>query len=849
MLPQDPNETIQDELQDGADNAAASMEEVLESLAETPQQDTVESSSGDAEMQAEAQPEPEASETEAAPVVAEPVEETPVGVETELQPEPEDAAPAAEAPEAEPAAATNADPQPEPEPEADAPAETLEVAHVSADEAQEVAETELEVSETFSEADMMAQIDAILSSENNLEQLVAGATPAELILILERFAQQEEVGPNIKRVGLIKRSFDALSKSENPPSSLLQARFSTALSRFNKKRSEYQQAVDAQRDGNSVRKREIVAQLRAVVEVGDGANIDEVRRLQDEWRATGPVRKEDSDALNQEFKHLQDQFYEQRTLFNQMREYDRQINLQRKEKLLEELKRVIPNEEERDNRDIWQDKNDLFNSLLTEWKSIGQIPRDDMERIRQSYQESVDEYLLLRREFYETLDQEKQENADKKSELLARMEQYLSFVSDKPQEWNKATEALRVLQEEWKEIGRAPKEVNSELWKQFRNIGNTFFVNKSEFFKKLDGERIENLERKRKLCEEAEALKDSVSWEKDAREVRRMQEEWKAVGPVPDRYSNKLWNRFRSACDDFFNRRREHYDSLREDEQLNLERKRELIAEVKLINLEEIGSIEKAIEMVKEIQERWKAIGRVPIKEKDSIWEEFRAEVDSFFDDLRNRRESRGPRPPRENREGRDNRERRDNRDRGERGDRGDRAERGGPRRNEAPDDKRTSGIRAEIGKTLRKIDASKTKIDTYSTNILYISKGKSGDALRNQIQKEIDKEEKVLKGLQRELSDLQAQLHAPQKEEKAAAAAPAVETPAVEAPENEAPAEETIAAEAPAESPAAEAETPEAPAQDEPVDEQLDEEVEIPAAEHHSEPGSAEPEPPAEEA
>lgn len=596
-------------------------------------------------------------------------------------------------------------------------------------------EDSLEIREDFSEETMLQQIDKILDNETNLDHLIETATPNELILMLDHFYKAEEVQPYIRRVGLIKRAFDGLRDKVAVPKGTL-SRFSTALARFNKKRSEYQAAQDERKQANSQLKRDLLVKLKEIVDAEDVNKINEVREIQQEWKKIGHVKRDDMEDLFREYRFLLDSFYKSRELHFQLRDYDRQINLQEKERLLEELKGIIPEEEERENPDIWVTKNDLLTDIQMRWRAVGHVPRDDLDRINDAYREITGEFFGLRREYYESQDESKKENEDKKRELLVKMQAFETYESEKPKDWNNATDQLRVLQEAWKEIGPAPKEVNSELWKAYRNVGNAFFGKKAEFFRQLDEKRNENLTKKRELCEKAEALRDGGEYDKKARDMRMLQEEWKNIGPVPERYSNKLWGRFRAACDAFFESRREHFASRRSEEEDNLKSKKLLIDEVRKVSVEEAGSAEAAIGQIKDIQARWKAIGRVPYKEKDTIWKEFRAEIDQFFDDLRG------------------------NRDRSNYAALKEKVE-------TLPEDKRTRTLKGKIQKLRRKMDAISEKVEQYSTNIQFISKGKSGDSLRAQIQKEIDKEKRLLKDLRKQMKQLNELLKNPPQEEE----------------------------------------------------------------------------------
>ncbi|MEZ4687609.1 MAG: DUF349 domain-containing protein [Bacteroidia bacterium] len=519
------------------------------------------------------------------------------------------------------------------EAEADAEEAAAEV-----EAAQEEAEAEAPVpTESVSHEALIGFIDEAVNQPEGLENLLGRATPQELILLMEYFNQQDEVRDNIRRVGLVKRTFDQMQSRMELPSEV-QQRFSTALSLFNKKRSEFQAEREKRREANAEAKAKLIEDLKIVVDANDMNRHDEVKKIQKAWKDTGQVPKEKMDELNLAFRALLDQYYQQRKIHFELLDYDREINLKKKETLLEEMKTIVPPEDKREDREAWEHASTMMEAAQLRWRAIGFVPKEELERVIEDYKDVLNQFYSLRREYFESQEQERQENATAKEELLEKMEQFRAYTSNSPREWNDATQELRKLQEAWQEIGPAPREVNSDLWKKFREIGDAFYGGKTNFFRQLDDMRAANLDGKTKLVEEAEGLQESNDWGKTTRRLQEIQNHWKEIGPVPERHSQKLWNRFRTACDTFFEAKRDYFASQRDDEKRNLGLKRELIDRVKNISTEEMGSADEAIAEIKLIQEEWKGIGHVPFKEKDKIWDEFRGEVDKFFDDLRSNR-------------------------------------------------------------------------------------------------------------------------------------------------------------------------------------------------------------------
>ena len=689
-------------------------------------------------------------EEEAAPISEAVVEKT----TEEASDKPEREVPAAETaptPEEEAAPISEAVVEKTTEEASDKPEKEVPAAEAGPPTAQEPTPEKIH-SELSAEEAAMAEISQKLNNPVEFEQMIAQAGPNELILMLDLCYKAEEVRPYIRKVSLIKQAFDKITNEQEVSKDVVE-RYTTAMSRFNKKRTAYQAELEQQKESNLSLKQEIVEKLKVIVEAEDMSRHTEVRGMQDAWNRIGPVPKNHTDQLIQDYRQLLDKYYQHREIHFQLLEYDRQINLKEKEKLLIELQDIIPPEDQHESREAWIEKNDLLTDIQLRWRATGHVPRKDVDRINEEYRKITQEFFNLRHEFYESQDQEREENAVKKRELLEQMQPYLEFSSEKPRAWNEATEKFRKLQEEWKEVGRAPQAVNAELWKQFRAVGNAFFGTKAEFFRKLDDIRSTNLEKKKELCERAEAIMNSTEWGKTARAFKELQAEWKKTGPVPERQSNKIWARFRAACDTFFEARRQQNDAQREDELINLKRKRELIEEVRQVSPTAAGSRDAAIQQIKQIQARWKDIGRVPFREKDVIWREFRAEIDQFFDDLRAGRN------------------------------RSNYAAKGS-RKKVSMEDSRTRGINGKITAIRRKMERSQTKIDQYSTNIEFISKGKSGDALRERIIKEIENEKKVVEKFRKEIRQLQDELKAiAQEADKKEAVKAEEKQPKAEAP------------------------------------------------------------------
>ena len=690
-----------------------------------------------------------------------------------------------------------------PPPVAQTPPQAEAAEETDADAAEEQEQTARTKLETVPTPDNLAPLNEaveqkvgdILGQKGASMKVLTHATISDLVHLLDKYLLADHTLAQAPKVGLVKRSYDTLKYQEELPKDLEEL-FLDRLAVYNQRRVAEEKKLEDVRAVNLEQKKALLVKLQEVVEAKDPQRINEVRSIQDEWKQIGQVPKANLDELYNEYRGLLDQFYELRSMHLELLDYDRKINLQEKERLIEEARvSLIPLEEEREDPDVWRDKMDLLSELQQQWKSIGHVPREEMDRINGDYRAIIDQFFEVRQAFRDKLDEMRQVNADQKIALLEKMEAFRGFEADRPRAWNDANRTFREYQEAYKAIGQAPQSVNGELWAKYRDICNAFYGRKAEFFKKFDELRQENLEQKKALVERAEELAKGGDWERTAKELKRLQREWKKTGPVPERHSNKLWGRFREACDTFFEARRLHYNELHAEENENLEKKKLLIEEVRKLVAEPQGSVPEMIEKVKDIQRQWREIGKVPYKEKDKIWDEFRGEVDTFFNGLPAKRSQVREVRTKTSIDSIDNL------------------------------DERSKAIQDRIQRLRRKISKAKESIDQYLDNMDRIAKGKSGDPLRKQIQGEIDKERQLIDEWKKQIKEFNEMLKnppeptpEPAQDEKAAEETPSAEAKASEAaaPAEDSPkAEEEPAEETFAQSPATEASsapTPETP-------------------------------------
>ncbi len=685
-------------------------------------------------------------------------EESPAA-EVETTEEVKAEAPAA-APEVEPASEEKTEAPVVEEPaKAEASSEEKAEGEAEAEESTEAEAAPVEFTEDKGEEAATNLLEEILGEQENLDTVIEKATPQELCLLMESIATRGEVADFVSKIANIKKSFESKVDPETVETVLL-SRFNTALARFNKKRMAYYAEREKEKEVNSGKKFELLEKLKAIVSEEEVTKIAEVREIQNQWREIGWVLQKDLQALNETYRQYLDVFYKLRSQYQGLVDLDRKYNLEEKNKVVAEIEGLIPTDDQT-TREEWGNRSTRVKQLQEYWRAIGHVPREDMEALNSSFRDVLDRFYEMRSGYYEVQDAQKGENAEKKKVLLEKLKPYSAFEGNKPKAWNDATKEILDIQQEWKAVGPGPIDVNKQLWKDYRAECDAFFNKKAAFFAAFDEERAANLAKKTTICEQAEAVMDSEDFKVTADLLKKLQAEWKDVGPVHDRYSNKIWKRFRKACDHFFEKKSAQHNANKTAFEENLKIKLDLIAQVEALAASE-NPKEHAAEF-EAMQAKWKETGHVPFKQKDKINGAFREALSRFYD-----KSGLG----RGNRNGGGNRG-------------GGYNKRGGGRK----DASTGNPFEDEMRKLRMKIKVVQEKVEQYELNIQFISKGKSGDALRNQIQGMIDAEKATIDSAKKKIKEVKAKKEAAEKAAKAEKAAPKAEETAPvkeEAPKTE---------------------------------------------------------------
>lgn len=456
----------------------------------------------------------------------------------------------------------------------------------------------------------------------------------ELIVSLRQIGASEDRMERGKDVDAVKSAFyrllgklkaEAEEAGEDASSKFAEQEetFKSVYSDYRKEKAEYNREQDAQRVENLEKKREVLAQLKELVE-----NLNDIhtgfpalRELQAKWREIGPVPATDFRDVNDSYQFLVEKFYDMVQINHDLRDLDFRKNLEAKEKFCEEAEKLAESE----------DVVSAFAALQKlheQWKEYGPVAKEYRESIWERFKAATAVINKAYQAHFETLKSTFAANLEAKEKLCEEVEAIANREDIKEAgEWNALSKQIEDIQARWKTIGFATKSANQKIYERFRAACDKFYAAKRDYFLGIKEGMDANIAKKEALIAQAEELKTSTDWKKATDQFISLQKQWKEVGAVPRKKSEQLWKRFRAACDEFFAERDKNAKP-ENDFYANLKAKRALIAEIKAWKPEDGTSPAKA---QAEFNERWKAIGFVPFKEKDAIAREFREAMHAAF--------------------------------------------------------------------------------------------------------------------------------------------------------------------------------------------------------------------------
>ena len=402
--------------------------------------------------------------------------------------------------------------------------------------------------------------------------------------------------------------------------------FKAEMGIIKEKRAKLFKEQEAEKLVNLEKKLAIIEKIKSMITSPEEANkaYQEFKALQAEWREIKNVPAEKANELWRNYQLYVEQFYDLLKLNSEAREYDFKKNYGLKTKLCEAAEKLA------DEPDIISAFHQL-QKLHAEYREIGPVAKEQREEIWNRFKAASTIINKRHQQHFEGVRAKEEENLARKTELCEKVEAIAAQENKGSGDWEKHTKEIIDIQAEWKTIGFAPQKMNVKIFERFRAACDDFFGRKATYFKTLKDTFKENAEKKRALIEKAKALQDSTDWKATGDKLIALQKEWKTIGMVPKKLGDQLWEEFLGACNKFFDARNAAGAGQRGEERENLEKKRDVIEKLK-VAAEEAG--ENIQETVQKLVEEYQAIGHVPFKEKDKLYEDYHAVLDKLYKEL-----------------------------------------------------------------------------------------------------------------------------------------------------------------------------------------------------------------------
>lgn len=484
------------------------------------------------------------------------------------------------------------------------------------------APVESPVEEVVAEPAKKLTKEDILNRLKEIENDVESASRVEIDGLKQAFYKI-----HVSEVEEAKQQFIANGGAEAdflPTPDPLEEEFKQLMSAIKEKRNQTNAELEKQKEMNLQVKLSIIEELKDLIESTEDPNKNyaEFKRLQQQWNEVTLIPQGKANELWKNYQLNVEKFYDLLKLNNEFREYDFKKNQAIKIHLCEAAERLTEEE------DVVSAFHQL-QKLHQEFRDTGPVAKDLREEIWTRFKNASTIVNRRHQKHFEQLKEQERQNLDQKT-VICEIVEGIDFNELKNfSDWDNKTKEIIALQNKWKTIGFAPQKMNTKIFERFRKACDEFFHKKAEFFKETKDVMTQNLEKKRALIEKAEALKESTDWKATSEQFVKLQKEWKEIGPVARKYSDAIWKKFIGACDYFFEQKGKATSSQRSTEQINLEKKKAIISQLK--ELQQQAEDSEVAQKVRDLMKEWNETGHVPFREKDKIYKQYHELVDNAF--------------------------------------------------------------------------------------------------------------------------------------------------------------------------------------------------------------------------
>ncbi|NNC83291.1 MAG: DUF349 domain-containing protein, partial [Flavobacteriales bacterium] len=378
--------------------------------------------------------------------------------------------------------------------------------------------------------------------------------------------------------------------------------------------------------GNLQAKEALIEELRTLIqdEENIGRAFNQFNEIRERWNEVGDVPRDQYSRTQTEFSRLQETFYYNISIYKELADHDKKVNLKKKKELVAQVRAL-----EKENN--IQELDRAVKGLIKKWDDIGATFQHEWEVVKEEFWGEARKHIAKVNDHYEHQRAQMAENLEKKKALIKQVEDIAEKDRSKRKEWNNSTDKVLAIQEAWKKVGFSKE--NESVWKEFREACDRFFDAKKEFYKGQSEVYEARKGKKLELIKKAEELSASTDWKDTADQLINLQKDWKEIGPTFQKDENKLWKQFRSHCDSFFNARNRSFKEREKEEKENLKVKEDIIERIKAFTPSDAKA--QNLETLKGFSQEWNQIGHVPFKQKDRIYKEYKEALDKHYKQLR----------------------------------------------------------------------------------------------------------------------------------------------------------------------------------------------------------------------
>ncbi|MFD1614176.1 DUF349 domain-containing protein [Gelatiniphilus marinus] len=411
-------------------------------------------------------------------------------------------------------------------------------------------------------------------------------------------------------------------------SSPVQKRFKTAYKAYRNKLNEHYKSLEKNLKQNLADKLEIIEELKGLLNVEENINTTykHFKELQERWRNTGPIPRDKYNNAWNSYHHHVERFYDFLHLNRDLRDLDFKHNLDKKLKIIERAEELAKDD------NVMRAFREL-QELHKMWKEeLGPVSREHREAIWERFKAATKIINDKRQEYYKEIDKVYEKNLENKLEIILKIEAISQQESKTHSAWQKRIKEVETLRNAFFNAGKVPLKVNESTWAKFKDSVRAFNKKKNAFYKGLKKEQYDNLQKKLELIKIAEDNKDSEDTKVTTALMKKIQSDWKKIGHVPRKDSDKIWKQFKTACNYYFDKLNANRNAASQEQHDAYNKKQELLNTLKDLSL--TGDKDKDLATLKTQIDAWKNIGRVP-NDKRYIEGKFNKTLEGLFSSLK----------------------------------------------------------------------------------------------------------------------------------------------------------------------------------------------------------------------